>query len=91
MDGVRYAIIDERVAHLDGWGIECLSESGQSNVYKFERDQFPWWLNGDNWNGLGYGKLRRPWSAVCDHGDQIVRWVPPSPLQMASAPVRGGR
>jgi hypothetical protein len=37
--------------------------------------------DGGSWSGLGFGPPRKPWSAVCDHGERIVRWIPPDHLR----------
>ncbi|QYL21042.1 hypothetical protein [Mycolicibacterium diernhoferi] len=69
-------IVDERDTDMTGWRIECRTYDGRTYISEFQRAT--WWLSGGEWwNGLGLGETRKPWSALCDHHDELVRWVPP--------------
>lgn len=80
IDGVRYVIIDERDHDMTGWKIETSGGRGR-RVQAFERER---WFCSDNGVfdcfGFGSAELREPWSALCDHGERIVRWIPPDTI-----------
>ena len=64
VDGVRYLIVDDISVDMTGWKLEVINSSlGTRSIEKFDRE-ISW-----------YGE--HPWSALCDWGEYIVRWIPP--------------
>jgi hypothetical protein len=80
VDGDRYVIVDERLQDMTGWQIEVKGRSGKKTVEAFTRDE-GWYSYGGQFNCFGSNdptvEYRHPWSAWCDHGEEIVRWIPP--------------
>jgi hypothetical protein len=81
VDGDRYVIVDERHHDMTGWQIEVERGTGKRVVEAFTRDQ-GWYCYDGNFNCFGSNNpsvdLRHPWSAWCDHGETVVRWIPPA-------------
>jgi len=90
--GDRYAIIDTADADLSGWRVEVgpdeawyqkLGGDGTVPAYHEPRvEHFTralCWYRTDSgkWDGLGFGTAAHPWSAMVDHNERIVRWIPP--------------
>jgi hypothetical protein len=81
IDGDRYVIVDERDHDMTGWKIETSTSYG-NQVELFTRDH-PWYCYDTGvFDCFGYGgaEKREPWSAFCDHGQKIVRWIPPDTI-----------
>jgi hypothetical protein len=78
IDGDRYVIIDERDHDMTGWKIETSGSYG-TRVEAFERDHRWFCYETGVFDCFGYGgaEMREPWSVGCDHGQRIVRWIPP--------------
>lgn len=88
-DGTRFAIIDEREADMTGWTMETIDPMlGTRHITQFRRDK-PWGYSDSSKKFLtaGYysGPYRHPWSAICDFGNTITRWIPPKPHTQASS------
>ena len=67
-DGDRYALVDDQEADMAGWKIETIDTSlsaGVRHIVQFKRD-----------TPLPYARSYQ-WSADCDWGVFIVRWIPP--------------
>ncbi|MGY1782237.1 endonuclease/exonuclease/phosphatase family protein [Geodermatophilus sp. SYSU D01036] len=68
VDGVRHVIVLADQADMDGWSIET-----SAGVCAFELDTV--W-GSDSPNFLGFGASTKAWIAVCDHGTELIRFVP---------------
>ena len=92
VDGDRYAIIESVEAEMSGWKVEVAPDEawyakswgGDGTVPKYRKPRIEeltrdhcWYRAGLNWNGLGFGEAGYPWSAMVDHNERIVRWIPP--------------
>jgi hypothetical protein len=65
-----------------GWRGEAIPRWYKQEVVQFARADCWFFTDGKNgrggWNGLGFGEAAYPWSAIVDHGEHILRWIPPS-------------
>ncbi|HQC78064.1 MAG TPA: hypothetical protein PLH92_15240 [Mycobacterium sp.] len=73
VDGDRFLIIDERDYDMTGWSIIV-----RDGIRAFGRND-GWYSYGGRFYHDGYGnaELRYPWTALCDHGEEVVRFLPP--------------
>jgi hypothetical protein len=63
VDGDRSVFVSEGEADLEGWKIETVSAGhGTRSVYEFALST--WWPGR--------------WEALCDWGNYILRWIPPT-------------
>ncbi|MEI6699891.1 MAG: hypothetical protein WCK99_12905 [Mycobacteriaceae bacterium] len=78
IDGDRHVIIDERLHDMTGWQIETTGGSRGNQVNPFTREE-GWYCHNGYFNcfGSSNGDYRHPWSAWCNHGEKILRWIPP--------------
>jgi len=86
MFGWSIEVADDPDWHWEWWLDESVESARQTEItrsttrWEFTREQC-WYraggVSGGNWNGLGFGTPAYPWSAVVDHGEEIVRWIPP--------------
>lgn len=70
-------LADDSWEWMDDLPDDQLEESG-TPIREFNRET-TWWGGdpGTSWSGLGFGEPMQPWSVWCDHGERIVRWIPP--------------
>ena len=79
IDGDRHIIIDERLHDMTGWQIATTDGSRRKQVTAFTRNK-GWHCHDGFFNCFGSedGDYRHPWSAPCNHGEKILRWIPPT-------------
>jgi hypothetical protein len=92
VDGDRYVIIDDADADMSGWCVEVgpdeawyrkLGGDGtvptyhEPRVEQFTKEHYWYRTESGRWDGLGFGTAAYPWSAMVDHSERILRWIPP--------------
>jgi hypothetical protein len=79
VDGDRHVVVLAEDRDMTGWSVEVLRRSsGQSDaccVNEFE--QATLWGKGHP-NFLGSGDEVAAWIAWCDHGEELLRFLPPT-------------
>jgi hypothetical protein len=64
---------------MTGWKIETTGSS-ISGIRPFERDHRWFCYDSGVFDCVGYGlaEARSPWTTLCEHFEQIIRWIPPT-------------
>jgi len=92
VDGDRYVIIDDAIADMSGWRVEVGPDEAwyqrlggsrsvptyhECRIEEFTKEHCWYRTESGRWDGLGFGTAAYPWSAMVDHSECILRWIPP--------------
>jgi hypothetical protein len=75
VDGTRHVLVVADAANMDGWSV---ATSGGTRTFDLET---VW--GAEHPNFLGHGEPTKAWVAICDHGDELLNFLPPAPTDAA--------